>query len=661
MSETEGETDERPRREVAHRVFAAEFDDASLSYSESDEERAPNYVVTPTGARANRLFVAGVLTELEALDSDQLRARIADPTGVFVVYAGQYQPDALAALERLEPPAFVAVTGKARIFEPEDSDRVFTSIRPETISEIDAATRDRWIVETTAQTLDRIGAFAAALAEGEPSADGEVPTGGVRSEQAGDEGDTTHSGISLAREHYGTTPAYLAAVREAALDAARLVAGDGEDVRPLDIAPDEKGDRDEVDLDSLAAGSAGESAVAALTGAETDAETTVPEPTEPETPEGASAGTDTAGVGAVDDSNDSDDIDDTDGPIGAGDPTPMTDVDGKTGDAGTNDGAASGSEAMDTDGSEADEFATSSTEESGSEPGPVDDVSGIDSTGDAGEFGEGNGFEGEDGEDSEEFEGEFDLSDEERAEIEAEYGTDFSTGSEVDDPGEADIEPTAPPIEDNDERSEDDLPADDRAMGDVDPGGDAIDEFAAETESGPEFNSGGKPKAKAESRTGAGTEAETETTDSTDPTEPVEPGTDSDDALDDDFDTGSVDESEPTSGSEADDAGAADDGTPSDEEPTSNGIETDVVEADADRDPADVDAGGDDAEDVDATEAVMDAMRALDDGDGAERGRVIERVEEEHGIDEDEAEAAIQDALMGGQCYEPDEGKLKAI
>lgn len=33
-------------REVAHRVFAAEFDDASLSYSESDEERAPNYVVT---------------------------------------------------------------------------------------------------------------------------------------------------------------------------------------------------------------------------------------------------------------------------------------------------------------------------------------------------------------------------------------------------------------------------------------------------------------------------------------------------------------------------------------------------------------------------------------------------------------------------------------
>ena len=55
MSSSEAEGEEtRPRREVAHRVFAAEFDDATLSYSESDEERAPNYVVTPTGARANR-------------------------------------------------------------------------------------------------------------------------------------------------------------------------------------------------------------------------------------------------------------------------------------------------------------------------------------------------------------------------------------------------------------------------------------------------------------------------------------------------------------------------------------------------------------------------------------------------------------------------------
>src|SRR6056297_3710147 len=67
-------------REVAHRLFAAEYDEADFSYSESDEERAPNYVVTPTGARVNRLFVVGVLTEVEQVNEDVLRGRIVDPT-----------------------------------------------------------------------------------------------------------------------------------------------------------------------------------------------------------------------------------------------------------------------------------------------------------------------------------------------------------------------------------------------------------------------------------------------------------------------------------------------------------------------------------------------------------------------------------------------------
>ena len=102
------------RREVAYRLFAAEFEDADYSYSESDEERAPNYVVTPTGARLNRVFVIGVLTEVEEAGEDILRARIVDQTGAFVVYAGQYQPEAQAFFERADLPAFVAVTGKAR-------------------------------------------------------------------------------------------------------------------------------------------------------------------------------------------------------------------------------------------------------------------------------------------------------------------------------------------------------------------------------------------------------------------------------------------------------------------------------------------------------------------------------------------------------------------
>ncbi|MDL0142579.1 hypothetical protein PNR39_08020, partial [Halobacterium salinarum] len=162
MSDADTDDDgERNRREVAYRLFAAEFDDADFSYAESDEERAPNYVVTPTGARVNRLFVVGVLTAVEAVNDDVVRARVVDPTGAFVVYAGQYQPEALAALEAAETPSFVAVTGKARTFEPDDADVVYTSVRPETVSEVDADTRDRWVVATAERTLSRVRTAAA--------------------------------------------------------------------------------------------------------------------------------------------------------------------------------------------------------------------------------------------------------------------------------------------------------------------------------------------------------------------------------------------------------------------------------------------------------------------------------------------------------------------
>jgi hypothetical protein len=36
---------------------------------------------------------------------------------------------------------------------------VNVSVRPESITEVDAATRDRWVVETARRTLERIEAF----------------------------------------------------------------------------------------------------------------------------------------------------------------------------------------------------------------------------------------------------------------------------------------------------------------------------------------------------------------------------------------------------------------------------------------------------------------------------------------------------------------------
>jgi len=149
-----------PMREVARRAFATEFNDASHTFKESDDERAPAYQLLPTGEKANRVFFVGTLTEKEDIgeDNEYWRGRIVDPTGTFFVYAGQYQPEAAATLRDLEPPAYVAVVGKPRTYETDDGS-VNVSVRPESITVVDAATRDRWVVETAERTVERVAAF----------------------------------------------------------------------------------------------------------------------------------------------------------------------------------------------------------------------------------------------------------------------------------------------------------------------------------------------------------------------------------------------------------------------------------------------------------------------------------------------------------------------
>ncbi|PSP33547.1 DNA-binding protein [Halobacteriales archaeon QH_10_67_22] len=156
-----------PTREVARRVFAGEFNDATYTFTESDDERAPVYLLLPTGERVNRVFVVGTLMETEDVgdDSEYWQGQVIDPNGDrFYMYAGQYQPDAASMLRELEPPAYIAVVGKPRTYETDDGE-VNVSLRPESITEVDAAVRDRWVVETAERTLDRVQAFQADAAE----------------------------------------------------------------------------------------------------------------------------------------------------------------------------------------------------------------------------------------------------------------------------------------------------------------------------------------------------------------------------------------------------------------------------------------------------------------------------------------------------------------
>jgi len=157
-------------REVAWRVFADEYNSSSVEIRD-EGEYAPAYVLTPLGALVNRVFAVGVLTEVENMGTDEeplYRARLQDPTGVFYVSAGQYQPEAAKVLGGLSWPCFVAVVGKTRTYSPEEG-LVYVSLRPEVVKEVGAEERDLWTLEAAKGTLKRITAMRDALAMESPS------------------------------------------------------------------------------------------------------------------------------------------------------------------------------------------------------------------------------------------------------------------------------------------------------------------------------------------------------------------------------------------------------------------------------------------------------------------------------------------------------------
>jgi RPA family protein len=184
------------QRETAHRAFAQEFN-ASKHEIKGQGEKDPSFLVTPLGAKVNRLHVVGVCTDVEPVgeSGEVWRARISDPTGVFTVYAGQYQPEAAQALSQIQPPQYVAVTGKARTYEPEPGS-IFVSIRPESVTVVDEATRDQWILDTARRTRDRLKAVNAVRADPKATAEQLVENGHPKA---------VAEGALLAQQSYGLT------------------------------------------------------------------------------------------------------------------------------------------------------------------------------------------------------------------------------------------------------------------------------------------------------------------------------------------------------------------------------------------------------------------------------------------------------------------------
>ncbi|MDD4162909.1 MAG: hypothetical protein PHW87_10585 [Methanothrix sp.] len=149
-------------REVAKRVFAEELKSSNYSFRDGEDQHqyAPQYLLTPTGAKCNRVFVVGVLTEKDDIggDTEYWRGRVVDPTGSILIYAGQYQPEAAQILANMEAPSFVAVVGKPNLYQTDDGN-IIISLRAESIQKVDEATRNQWIMDTARRTLERLEAL----------------------------------------------------------------------------------------------------------------------------------------------------------------------------------------------------------------------------------------------------------------------------------------------------------------------------------------------------------------------------------------------------------------------------------------------------------------------------------------------------------------------
>ena len=145
-------------RELAWRVTARELE-SSLEEEKGSGERAVAYVLSPFGARMNRVLVAGELVPPEPVGREDpptfWRSRLVDPTGAVAVTAGGFQPRAMAQLRAVTAPAPSLVVGKVHLYRGRDS-VVHVSVRAESIRTVSETEERAVLADVVRQTLDRL-------------------------------------------------------------------------------------------------------------------------------------------------------------------------------------------------------------------------------------------------------------------------------------------------------------------------------------------------------------------------------------------------------------------------------------------------------------------------------------------------------------------------
>jgi uncharacterized protein len=146
------------RRETAWRVTARELE-SSLEEERGSGDRAASYLLSPFGARTNRVVLAGALSPAEPVGRDEpptfWRARLADPTGAVAVTAGSFSPRAMAQLRAGTETRGAIVVGKVHLYRGRDG-VAYISVRAEAIRSVAEADERSVLADIVRHTLDRL-------------------------------------------------------------------------------------------------------------------------------------------------------------------------------------------------------------------------------------------------------------------------------------------------------------------------------------------------------------------------------------------------------------------------------------------------------------------------------------------------------------------------
>ena len=149
------------RREPGVLVLAKELSAAIVKHVE-DREYSPTYLISEIGGKLSRVLIGGVLDQIENRGSEAdpfYTARVIDPNGDFYyLQAGQYNPEGATALSKLEIGVPVLCVGKVRARTPEDSERTYVSVQPESIRAASMDEVNHWAIKACDTLMRRINA-----------------------------------------------------------------------------------------------------------------------------------------------------------------------------------------------------------------------------------------------------------------------------------------------------------------------------------------------------------------------------------------------------------------------------------------------------------------------------------------------------------------------